>query len=288
MFNCRCGKTDLKSNNALSCASFEKLQEHMPYPLSQRVVPPRYSSMSTIISSNRPGGGIKWRWPSIHTEGRKFVLISAVITLCFALLGWSILGWLMLGVTAWVASFFRDPVRVTPMGDDLIIAPADGLITQISEVLPPLELIGEDGLAEAKMLRVSIFMSVFDVHINRTPITGLVKKIAYIPGKFLNADLDKASEENERQHFVVERADGVRVGFTQIAGLVARRILPLVSMGTQLTAGQRVGLIRFGSRVDVYLPAGTTPQVLLGQRALAGETIIGRIGQAPLIEGAGQ
>lgn len=244
--------------------------------------------MSTTISSNRPGGGIKWRWPSIHSEGRKFVLISGIITLCFWLLGWSIPGWLMLGVTIWVASFFRDPVRVTPLGDDLIIAPADGLITQISEVSPPLELIGVEGLSDSKMLRVSIFMSVFDVHINRTPIAGTVKKLAYIPGKFLNADLDKASEENERQHFIVERADGVRVGFTQIAGLVARRILPLVSMGALLSAGQRVGLIRFGSRVDVYLPAGTTPQVLLGQRTLAGETIIGRIGEAPLIDGSGQ
>lgn len=244
--------------------------------------------MSTTISSNRPGGGIKWRWPSIHTEGRKFVVIAGVVTLCFWLLGWTIFGWLMLGVTIWVASFFRDPVRVTPIGDDIIIAPADGLITQISEVGPPIELIGPDGLSDAKMLRVSIFMSVFDVHINRTPIAGTVRKLAYIPGKFLNADLDKASEENERQHFVVERADGVRVGFTQIAGLVARRILPLVSLGANLTPGQRVGLIRFGSRVDVYLPAGTSPQVLLGQRTLAGETVIGRIGQAPIIDGAGQ
>ncbi|HET6538752.1 MAG TPA: phosphatidylserine decarboxylase [Sphingopyxis sp.] len=244
--------------------------------------------MSTVISSNRPGGGIKWRWPSIHTEGRKFVLIAGIVTLCFWLLGWFIVGWLMLGVTIWVASFFRDPVRVTPLGDDLIIAPADGLITQISDVPPPPELIGPDGLSDAKMLRVSIFMSVFDVHINRSPISGSVKKIAYIPGKFLNADLDKASEENERQHFLVERADGVRVGFTQIAGLVARRILPLVSVDASLVAGQRVGLIRFGSRVDVYLPAGTTPQVLLGQRTLAGETIIGRIGEAPIIDGSGQ
>lgn len=194
----------------------------------------------------------------------------------------------MLGVTLWVASFFRDPIRVTPIGDDLIIAPADGLITQISEVSTPLELGGPDGLPEAKMMRVSIFMSVFDVHINRTPIAGVVKKISYIPGKFLNADLDKASEENERQHFVVERSDGMRVGFTQIAGLVARRILPLVSMGADLSAGQRVGLIRFGSRVDIYLPAGTMPQVLLGQRALAGETVIARIGQSAVIEGSSQ
>ena len=245
--------------------------------------------MSTIISSNRPGGGIKWQWPSIHPEGRKFVLIAAVVTLCLWLLPiWKLVGWLMFGVTIWVAAFFRDPVRITPVGSDFIVAPADGLITQIAEVAPPPEIAGADGLGDAAMLRVSIFMSVFDVHINRTPIAGTLRKIVYIPGKFLNADLDKASEENERQHFVVERADGVRIGFTQIAGLVARRILPFVSMGQDVSTGQRVGLIRFGSRVDVYLPQGTMPQVLLGQRTLAGETVIARIGTAELLDGIGQ
>ena len=244
--------------------------------------------MSTTISSNRPGGGIKWRWPSIHPEGRKFLLIAAIVTLCFWLLGWAIAGWLMLGLTIWVGAFFRDPERVTPVGADLVIAPADGLVTQIAEVVPPPEIAGPDGLGEAPLLRVSIFMSVFDVHINRTPVAGTLRKLAYIPGRFLNADLDKASEENERQHFLVERADGVRIGFTQIAGLVARRIMPFVSMGTELAVGQRVGLIRFGSRVDVYLPAGTAPQVLLGQRTLAGETIIARIGDGSVLEGGGQ
>ncbi|WP_422060223.1 phosphatidylserine decarboxylase [Sphingopyxis sp.] len=244
--------------------------------------------MSTTISSNRPGGGIKWRWPSIHPEGRKFVLIAGIITLCFWLLGLPIIGWLMLGITIWVAAFFRDPVRVTPTGSDVVIAPADGLVTQIAEVPPPPEIAGPDGLNDPLMLRVSIFMSVFDVHINRTPVAGTLRKLVYLPGKFLNADLDKASEENERQHFVVERADGVRIGFTQIAGLVARRILPFVSMGAELSTGQRVGLIRFGSRVDVYLPAGTTPQILLGQRALAGETVIARIGKAEVLDGIGQ
>ncbi|HEV7315007.1 phosphatidylserine decarboxylase [Sphingopyxis sp.] len=244
--------------------------------------------MSHIISSNRPGGGIKWHWPSVHPEGRKFLLIAGIVTLCFWLLGWEIVGWLMLGLTIWVGAFFRDPVRVTPAGSDVIVAPADGLITQIAEVPPPPEIAGADGLGAAPMLRVSIFMSVFDVHINRTPVAGTLRKLVYIPGKFLNADLDKASEENERQHFVVERADGVRIGFTQIAGLVARRIMPFVTMGNELTTGQRVGLIRFGSRVDVYLPVGTTPQVLLGQRTLAGETVVARIGTAETIEGIGQ
>ncbi|QCB54055.1 phosphatidylserine decarboxylase [Sphingopyxis sp. PAMC25046] len=245
--------------------------------------------MSIIISSNRPGGGIKWQWPSVHPEGRKFLLISGIITLCLWLLPiWNLFGWLMLGVTIWVGAFFRDPVRITPVGSDLIVAPADGLVTQIAEVPPPPEIAGPDGLGAAPMLRVSIFMSVFDVHINRTPVAGALRKLVYIPGKFVNADLDKASEENERQHFVVERADGVRIGFTQIAGLVARRIMPFVSMGNELKTGQRVGLIRFGSRVDVYLPAGTTPQVLLGQRTLAGETIVARIGVGETIEGVGQ
>jgi phosphatidylserine decarboxylase len=136
--------------------------------------------------------------------------------------------------------------------------------------------------------RVSIFMSVFDVHINRSPISGRVRRVAYIPGKFLNADLDKASEDNERQHFLVEGRDGFRIGFTQIAGLVARRIVPWVRAGDYVAAGQRVGLIRFGSRVDVYLPAGTSSQVLLGQRTIAGETIVARAGVAEALEGVAQ
>jgi phosphatidylserine decarboxylase len=136
--------------------------------------------------------------------------------------------------------------------------------------------------------RVSVFMSVFDVHVNRTPIGGTIRRVVYIPGKFLNADLDKASEENERQHFVVERGDGVRVGFTQIAGLVARRILPFVKAGDIVAGGQRVGLIRFGSRVDVYLPAGTEPRVLIGQSVVAGETVLAVLGESPMIEGVRQ
>lgn len=244
--------------------------------------------MSISSHSNRPGGGIKWRWPAIHPEGRKFLLIAVIITLCFAFLAWETLAWPMAALTIWVAAFFRDPVRVTPTGPDLIISPADGLVTQIAEVPPPPEISGPEGLGDAPLLRVSIFMNVFDVHINRTPVAGTLRKLVYIPGKFINADLDKASEDNERQHFVVERPDGVRIGFTQIAGLVARRILPFVSVGQELTTGQRVGLIRFGSRVDVFLPAGTKPQVLLGQRTLAGETLIARLGTSEERDGVGQ
>jgi phosphatidylserine decarboxylase len=167
----------------------------------------------------------------------------------------------------------------------LVIAPADGLITMIATVPPPREMEGEDALGTLSMIRVSIFMSVFDVHINRTPISGTIRRIVYISGKFLNADLDKASEENERQHILVEGLDGTRIGFTQIAGLVARRIVPFIKTNDIVAAGQRVGLIRFGSRVDVYLPVGTAPAVALGQRTIAGETILARIGQADPIDG---
>jgi phosphatidylserine decarboxylase len=156
----------------------------------------------------------------------------------------------------------------------------------ITRVPPPREL--ADTLVEGEYTRVSIFMSVFDVHINRSPIAGRVAKVAYIPGKFVNADLDKASEDNERQHIVVETSSGTRIGFTQIAGLVARRILTFVREGDQLDAGERVGLIRFGSRVDVYLPAGTGPRVLLGQRSIAGETVIAEIGVQPELTGSSQ
>jgi phosphatidylserine decarboxylase len=148
----------------------------------------------------------------------------------------------------------------------------------IQRVPIPRELAGDNGLGDAPLVRVSIFMSVFDVHINRTPITGTIRQVVYISGKFLNADLDKASDENERQHFVVEDRAGRRVGFTQIAGLLARRIVTFAKPGDIVSAGQRVGLIRFGSRVDVFLPEGAACQVALGQRAIAGETVIGAPG----------
>jgi phosphatidylserine decarboxylase len=231
---------------------------------------------------------VRYRMPNVHPEGRKFVVISAGICLLFALLGWETLAWPMVGITFWVAAFFRDPIRTTPKGEALVIAPADGMVTMIASVAPPNELSGEGGLGAEPMIRVSIFMSVFDVHINRAPIAGQITRIVYIAGKFLNADLDKASEENERQHILIEGNDGTRIGFTQIAGLVARRIVPWVKTGDFVAAGQRVGLIRFGSRVDIYLPAGTAPAVLLGQRTIAGETVIAEIGQATPAEGVSQ
>ncbi|GIX18649.1 phosphatidylserine decarboxylase [Erythrobacter cryptus] len=250
--------------------------------------------MAGEILDNKGRGEASWNWPSIHPEGRKFGLIALGISLFVLLaLDWEIIGWPLLLLSLGVFAFFRDPERVVPQGEHSIVAPADGLVTLITEVEPPLELqiddgTGSKGLPPGPVTRVSIFMSVFDVHINRTPIGGTVRRVVYIPGKFMNADLDKASEENERQHILIERADGLKLGFTQIAGLVARRIVPFVKPGDIVAKGQRVGLIRFGSRVDVYLPAGTDPKVLIGQRVVAGETVIAEIGARGLIEGIAQ
>ena len=250
--------------------------------------------MAGELSDNRGRGEAEWNWPAIHPEGRKFGLIAVAIALVFILgLDWEIIGWPLLLLSGGVFAFFRDPERVVPQGDDLVLAPADGMVTMIAQVLPPIELQGPDGsgapgLGTEAVTRVSIFMSVFDVHINRAPVGGTVKRVFYIPGKFLNADLDKASDENERQHILIERPDGRPIGFTQIAGLVARRIVPFVKPGDIVAAGQRVGLIRFGSRVDVYLPAGTDTKVLLGQTVIAGETILAELGRQQLLEGVRQ
>ncbi len=249
--------------------------------------------MSGEILDNRGRGNAGWSWPAVHPEGRKFGLIVAAVSATAAFFAWETIAWPLAFLVLGVLAFFRDPVRVTPRDDRLIISPADGLVTQISQVSPPRELCADDGsgvrgMADAPVTRISIFMSVFDVHINRSPISGSIRRVVYIPGKFVNADLDKASDENERQHVLVERTDGIQVGFTQIAGLIARRIVPFVTGGDIVAAGQRVGLIRFGSRVDVYLPAGTEPKVLMGQRTVAGETVLAEIGETPLIEGIGQ
>ncbi len=250
--------------------------------------------MAGEILDNKGRGEAAWSWPAIHPEGRKFGLIAVAISLVFLLfLDWPIIGWPLLMLSAGVFAFFRDPERVVPQSDSAIIAPADGMVTLIAEVEPPLELQIDDGsgfggMAAGPVTRVSIFMSVFDVHINRAPIGGTVRRVVYIPGKFMNADLDKASDENERQHILIERSDGLKLGFTQIAGLVARRIVPFVKPGDMVAKGQRIGLIRFGSRVDVYLPAGTDPKVTIGQTIVAGETVLGEIGQRGLIEGISQ
>ncbi|MEO0690105.1 MAG: phosphatidylserine decarboxylase [Pseudomonadota bacterium] len=249
--------------------------------------------MAGEILDNQGRGDAGWSWPAIHPEGRKFGVIALGISLVPLIFGWVFGFAVMLGISAWVFAFFRDPERVVPQSENSIVAPADGVVSLISQVEPPLELQVEDGsgtrgLPPGQVTRISIFMSVFDVHINRAPIAGTVRRLVYIPGKFLNADLDKASEENERQHILVERGDGQLVGFTQIAGLVARRIVPFVKPGDTVAKGQRVGLIRFGSRVDVYLPAGTDPQILLGQRIVGGETILAELGTQGLLEGIAQ
>ena len=250
--------------------------------------------MAGDLLDNRGRGDAEWGWPPIHPEGRKFGLAAVGIALVvLVILHWQILGWPLLLGSLGVFAFFRDPERVVPQGSDLIVSPADGLVTLIQQVPPPGELQTADGqggagLSPEPLIRISIFMSVFDVHINRAPIGGTVARVIYIPGKFVNADLDKASDENERQHVLIERADGVRVAFTQIAGLVARRIVPFVKPGDIVAAGQRVGLIRFGSRVDVYLPQGTESKVLLGQKVIGGETVLAEIGKQGLIEGVSQ
>jgi phosphatidylserine decarboxylase len=205
----------------------------------------------------------------IHREGWRFVAVAAVITVILYWLNLDFLGLLALVVTCWCAYFFRDPDRVTPIKAELVISPADGRISAIESVVPPPEL----DLPREPVTRISVFMNVFDVHINRSPVDARIAHIAYVPGKFLSADLDKASADNERQALTLELDDGRRLGVVQIAGLVARRIVKFVSDGDMLKAGERFGLIRFGSRVDVYLPAGVNALVVVGQRSVAGETV---------------
>ncbi len=206
----------------------------------------------------------------VHREGYKFVAIFAVVTLLLFKFLPDLFGWIGVILTLWCAYFFRDPERVTPLRDGLVIAPADGRVSAIETVASPPEL----DLAGEERVRVSIFMNVFDVHVNRAPVEGRIAALNYVPGKFVNAELDKASEDNERQALTLEMDDETRIGVVQIAGLVARRIVKFVGPGDRLLAGQRFGLIRFGSRVDVYLPPGCAAQVCIGQRAVAGETVL--------------
>src|SRR5271154_5808902 len=192
----------------------------------------------------------------IHPQGYPFIGGFALASLILFWL-WTPLGWLATLATAWCAYFFRDPPRVTPVRDGIVVAPADGRVSQIGNAVPPQEL----GLGERPLPRVSIFMSVFDCHVNRSPVGGRIERIVYRAGKFLSADLDKASEDNERNAFVIAAAAGQRIAVIQIAGLIARRIVSFAREGEAIGAGQRIGMIRFGSRVDVYLPEGTRPLV---------------------------
>ena len=208
----------------------------------------------------------------IHKEGYPFILIALVATILLGAL-WSPFGWIGTILTVWVCYFFRDPPRVTPIREGLVVSPADGRVNLITTAVPPAEL----DLPPEPMTRISVFMNVFDCHVNRVPVTGRIGQIHYTPGLFLNAELDKASDDNERNGMVIEtshRGAPLRIGVVQIAGLVARRIVGFVSAGDTLNVGERFGLIRFGSRVDVYLPAGTRVLVGLRQKAVAGETVL--------------
>jgi phosphatidylserine decarboxylase len=215
----------------------------------------------------------------IHREGYPFIGAFALVSLILFFL-WSPLGWLGTIMTAWCAYFFRDPPRATPIGERIVVAPADGRISQVTNAVPPKEL----ELGERPVPRVSIFMSVFDCHVNRSPVSGRIERIVYKPGKFINADLDKASEDNERNALVIA-SSGTRIGVVQIAGLIARRIVSFRKVGETIGAGERFGLIRFGSRVDVYLPEGVRPQVGEGQTATAGETVIADLRAEDIVRG---
>jgi len=204
----------------------------------------------------------------IHPQGLPFIGLFALASLVLFFV-WTPLGWIGVLLTAWCTFFFRDPPRVTPIRDGLVVSPADGRVSLVANVVPPKEL----DLGDRPLPRISVFMSVFDCHVNRSPVAGRVERIVYRAGTFLNADLDKASEDNERNALVIDTTSG-RVGVVQIAGLVARRILCFVREGEMVGAGDRFGMIRFGSRLDVYLPEGARPMVAEGQTALAGETVL--------------
>lgn len=219
----------------------------------------------------------------IHREGWPFIALFALASLLLFLVA-APLGWIGVVLTAWCTYFFRNPDRTTPTRPGLVISPADGLVQMIQEAAPPPEL----GMDPTPRPRISIFMNVFDVHVNRAPLDGTVEAIAYHPGKFLNAALDKASLDNERSSFRLVLADGRDVAVVQIAGLVARRIKCWLAAKQALRAGERFGIIRFGSRVDVYLPPGSPVMACVGQRAVAGETVLADLGRADLGSGASE
>ncbi len=219
----------------------------------------RHRIVDTVLSVLTP----------IHWDGHKFIAIGAIATLLLFWI-WNPLGWIGAVITGYIAYFFRDPERATPIREDLVIAPADGRIVAIALKTPPAEL----GLPPTPMSCISIFLSVFDVHITRAPVTAIIVRRNYVTGLFLNAALDKASEDNEREAMVFKMASGREVGVVRIAGLVARRIVTLVRDGQPIEAGARTGLIRFGSRVDIYIPDGKGILVAEGQRTIGGETVL--------------
>jgi phosphatidylserine decarboxylase len=211
---------------------------------------------------------IRSQFVPIHPQGYPFIGGFALASLILFWI-WTPLGWLGTLLTLWCAYFFRDPPRVTPVRDGIVVSPADGRVSRVTNAVPPDEL----GLSNKPLARISIFMSVFDCHVNRSPAAGRIERIVYRAGKFLNADLDKASEDNERNALVIATA-GARIGVVQIAGLIARRIVSFKREGEMVAAGERFGMIRFGSRLDVYLPEGVKPLVAEGQISIAGETVL--------------
>lgn len=219
----------------------------------------RHGIIDTIVDNFVP----------VHGDGHKFIAVALGLALLFFLI-WPPLAWLLVIAACYIAYFFRDPDRVTPQREGLIVAPADGRVTAVEAVRPPVEL----GLGPEERVRISTFLSVLDVHITRSPVAGKIVRSIYVPGAFLNAALDKASEENERRAIIIEKPDGVEIAVVQIAGLIARRIVAFVHEGDSVGAGERIGLIRFGSRVDLYLPPGQTALVCVGQLANAGETVL--------------
>jgi phosphatidylserine decarboxylase len=220
---------------------------------------------------------IREAMPNIHREGWPFIAATIVLALVFAFV-FQPLFWLLAILAGWMAIFFRDPVRVVPLAPGIVVSPADGRIDPIVSAVPPVEL----GLGDRPLTRVSVFMNVFDCHINRAPAGGNVTRIAYRAGKFLSADLDKASEDNERNSLLIATDSGHQIGVVQIAGLVARRIVCWTREGADVVTGQRIGMIRFGSRLDVYLPEGSIVAVSARQRAISGETILALLPGASL------
>ena len=209
-------------------------------------------------------------FPKIHTEGYKFIIISVFLTILFYFIS-TFLGLIFLILTIWVYYFFRDPERISINDDDYLISPADGIVLQVKETTGPKEM----ELENKNMTKISIFMNVFDCHVNRTPLSGKITDIKYIAGKFFNASLDKASEDNERNYYKIQGSNGEEVIVVQIAGLVARRIVCESSINDELNQGDRIGMIRFGSRADLYFE-NYKPLVKVNQKTIAGETILAK------------
>jgi phosphatidylserine decarboxylase len=229
----------------------------------------RQTLLSIAKSIRSSAKSIRAQISPIHPKGYPFVGGFAVASIILFWI-WAPLGWIGTLLTVWCALFFRNPARVTPVREGLVVSPADGRVSMITSLVPPAEL----ELGELPMVRISIFMSVFNCHVNRSPVAGKIERIVYRPGKFINADLDKASEDNERNSLVISTPNNGLVGVVQIAGLIARRIVTFVHDGQTIETGERFGLIRFGSRVDVFLPEGTQLLVSEGQTAIAGETVL--------------